>query len=51
MSILLDSFTFSARPDVVEENDAILIPGVGFVSTLAGDDLIPSIYTTDTPTV
>ena len=51
MTISLDSFNFSLRPDVVEENDVILIPGGISVSTLAGDDSISSIYTTDTFTV
>ena len=52
MTVLLDSFTFSPRPDVVvEKNDVILNPGGSFVFTLAGDDRISSIYTTDTPTL
>ena len=47
----LDSFTFSKRSDVVEENNVILIPGGSSVFTLAGDDTISSVYTTDTPTI
>ena len=51
MTISLDSFDFSSRSDVVEENEMILIPDGSFVSTLAGDDSISSVYTTDTPTI
>ena len=47
----LSNFTFSRRSDVVEENNLILIPGGSFVSTLAGNDTISSVYTTDTPTI
>ena len=47
MTILLDSFTFSPLSDVVEENDLILIPDGSFVYTLAGNDLISSVYTID----
>lgn len=45
--MLLDSLNFSRSSDAVEENDLISIPGGSFVSTLAGDDLISNVYTTD----
>ena len=47
----LSNITFTNRSDVVDKNNLILIPGGSFVSTLAGDDLISSDYTTDTPTI